>query len=69
VAAAAGTADSLAADLEGDYPIVTKLLSMLGAAIVGGVVAFFAVTGVVNSTVGAPDTNPANGQIIQYGDR
>jgi hypothetical protein len=48
---------------------VTKLLSLLGAAIVGGGVAFAAVTGVINSTVAAPASNPVSGQIIQYGDR
>lgn len=48
---------------------MTKVLSALGAAVVGAVVAFFAVTGVVHSTTAAPATNPAAGQIIQYGDR
>lgn len=46
---------------------MTKVLSMIGAALVGGVTAFFAVTAVVNSTTAAPSTNPAAGQIIQYG--
>jgi hypothetical protein len=46
-----------------------KLLSMIGAAVVGGLLAFFAVHGVVVSATGAPSTNPAGGQIVQYGDR
>lgn len=40
---------------------------MIGAAVVGAVVAFFVVTAVVHSTTAAPSTNPASGQIIQYG--
>lgn len=48
---------------------MTKLLSMFGAAVVGAVLAFFAVSGIVKTTTAAPATNPAAGQIIQYGER
>ncbi len=46
-----------------------KLLSMIGAAIVGGVLAFLAVHGVVASATAAPSNNPANAPVVHYGDR
>jgi len=48
---------------------VLKLLSMIGAALVGAALATVTVLSVVSSTTAAPSTNPAAGQIIQYGDR
>jgi hypothetical protein len=48
---------------------VAKLISLIISAIVGAGLAGVAVAGVVSSTTAAPKTNPANVQIVDYGNR
>lgn len=48
---------------------MTKVWSALGAALAGGVVAFFAVLALISSSTGAPASNPASGPLVQYGTR
>jgi hypothetical protein len=48
---------------------VGKLISLAIAAIVGTVLAFGAVVGVVSSSTAAPKHNPASAQIVDYGNR
>jgi hypothetical protein len=46
-----------------------KVLTALGSALVGAALAYFAVAGIVSSQTAAPASNPAHGQIADYGDR
>ena len=46
-----------------------KLISLAITAVVGAVLAGTAVVGVVSSSTAAPKHNPANVQIVDYGNR
>ncbi|HEX2903786.1 MAG TPA: hypothetical protein VHO01_10070 [Jatrophihabitans sp.] len=46
-----------------------KLIGLVVSAVIGAVLAGVAVTGVVSSNVVAPKHNPANTQIVTYGNR
>jgi Protein of unknown function (DUF2613) len=48
---------------------VGKLLSVVGAAIIGALLAGTAVWGVVSATTAAPKHNPASAPIVSYGNR
>jgi hypothetical protein len=48
---------------------VGKLLSVVGAGIVGALLAGTAVWGVVSATTAAPKHNPASAPIVSYGNR
>lgn len=46
-----------------------KLIGLILSAVIGAVLAGVAVTGVVSSNTAAPKHNPANTQIVSYGNR
>jgi hypothetical protein len=48
---------------------VGKLIGLVGAAVIGAVLAGAAVTGVVSSNTAAPKHNPASAPIVNYGNR
>jgi hypothetical protein len=48
---------------------VGKLISLVVAAIVGALLAGTAVAGIISSSTAAPNKNPANAQIVDYGNR
>lgn len=45
------------------------ITNVIGPAIAGAVLAAFALLGLVSSQTAAPDANPADQEIIVYGDR
>ncbi|UQX87132.1 DUF2613 family protein [Jatrophihabitans telluris] len=48
---------------------MAKLISLILSGIVGAALAGVAVAGVVSSATAAPKHNPANTQIVDYGNR